>query len=154
MKKKVATPAAVPASVAVPKPKVAPKKGAVKLAIPDALQKAVPSIPASASRTQRRKVAAAIPAAPEQKFIPVKKTTTASLTGTVSALQQARAVLLNSRGLGEAVDSLNRLETQAREQLISAIGDELKRGRVKSDGFAISTESKPDGVHIVLTKHG
>ena len=139
MKKKVAA-VATPAPVAVAKPKVAPKR-AVKLA--------VPAIPATANRAQRRKVPAV--AQIEKTFHPVKKTTTASLTGSLSAIQQARSVLMNARGIGEAIDTLNRLEAQAREQLVTAVNDELKTRRVKTDAFNIGTESKPDGVYIVLT---
>jgi len=140
MKKKVAA-VATPAPVALAKPKVAPKR-AVKLA--------VPAIPATANRAQRRKVPAV--AQIEKTFHPVKKTTTASLTGSLSAIQQARSVLMNARGIGEAIDTLNRLEAQAREQLVTAVNDELKTRRIKADAFNIGTESKPDGVYIVLTK--
>ena len=140
MKKKVAA-VATPAPVAVAKPKVAPKR-AVKLA--------VPAIPATANRAQRRKAPAV--AQVEKTFHPVKKTTTASLTGSLSAIQQARSVLMNARGIGEAIDTLNRLEAQAREQLVTAVNDELKTRRIKADAFNIGTESKPDGVYIVLTK--
>ena len=143
MKKKVAA-VATPAPVEVAKPKVAPKH-AVKLA--------VPAIPVTANRAQRRKAPAAVPVATvEPKFYPVKKTATASLTGSLSAIQQARSVLMNSRGFGEAIDTLIRLEAQAREQLVTAVNAEMKDRRVKTDGFNIGTESKPDGVHIVLTK--
>jgi len=70
----------------------------------------------------------------------------------LSAIQQARSVLMNARGIGEAIDTLNRLEAQAREQLVTAVNDELKTRRIKADAFNIGTESKPDGVYIVLTK--
>jgi hypothetical protein len=135
MKKKVATPA-TPAAVAVPPAKVAAKKGAVKLAVP-----AVPAVP-----TEKKA------AAPFRKSYPVAKTSTASLCGSLSAMQQARSVLNSARGIGDALDTLTRLENQARQQLGEAVTAELKTRRVKTTGLTISTESKPDGVHIVLTK--
>jgi hypothetical protein len=132
MKKKVATPA-TPAAVAVPPAKVAAKKGAVKLA--------VPAMPVAKKA-----------AAPFRKSYPVAKTSTASLCGSLSAMQQARSVLNSARGIGDALDTLTRLENQARQQLGEAVTAELKTRRVKTTGLTISTESKPDGVHIVLTK--
>jgi hypothetical protein len=127
VKKAVATPAAV----AVVAPKVEPKKLA--------------AIPATASRTKK-------PAAPFRKSYPVAKTSTASLCGSLSAMQQAHGILMNARGIGEALDALTRLEAQAREQLSAAVIGELKARRVKTTGLNVGTESKPDGVHIVLTK--
>lgn len=154
MKKKVAAPATsaaaavTPAPAAVAAPKVTPKKAPAKLAV-------VPTIPATASRTQRRAAAkTAAPAEPvvEKKLIPIKKTATANLSGTLASISQARHILHNSRSFGEAMDVLGRLESQAREQLGAAITDELKKSRVNADGHNIGTESKPDGVYIVLSK--
>jgi len=149
MKKKVAA-VATPAPVAVAKPKVAPKRAVKPSPELGKALKAIAAIPATANRAQRRKVPAV--AQIEKTFHPVKKTTTASLTGSLSAIQQARSVLMNARGIGEAIDTLNRLEAQAREQLVTAVNDELKTRRIKADAFNIGTESKPDGVYIVLTK--
>jgi hypothetical protein len=160
---KATKPAAVevrPAAVAVPPAKVAPKKAAVKAApkkpqvLGDAMKK-LASIPAPESRTQRRADAKSAPEGvpvPEAKYIPVKKTSTASLAGSLSAISQARHILYSSRSFGEALDELGRLEADARGQLKAAIDEELKKSRIKSDGYNIGTESKPDGVHIVLTK--
>jgi hypothetical protein len=125
----------------------------MKLAVPDLAKTlsevskpaAVPAIPQTASRTKK-------PAVPFRKSYPVAKTSTASLCGSLSAMQQARGILMNARGIGEALDSLMRLEAQAREQLSAAVTGELKTRRVKVTGLNVGTESKPDGVHIVLTK--
>jgi hypothetical protein len=145
MKKKVAAPA-TPAAVAVAAPKVAPK-GAVKLAVqtPADTLKEVATTPTKAPRAKK-------PAAPFRKSYPVSKTSTASLCGSLSAMQQARSILMNARGIGEALDTLTRLEAQARDQLSTAVTGELKARRVKTTGLNVGTESKPDGVHIVLTK--
>lgn len=150
--KKVVKPE-TPAAVEVAKPKVAPKKVALPSPELGKALKAVAALPTS--RAQRRTAKPATPAvapAPEKKYVPVKKTATASLAGTLASISQARHILHNSRSFGEAMDTLGRLEAQAREQLSAAINEELKKGRVKSEGHSIGTESKPDGVHIVLTK--
>jgi hypothetical protein len=157
MVKKAVAPAtpATPAAVEVKPAKVAAKKGAVKLALAPGVGEALAALPAGASRTQRRaaaKAAPAVAAAPEKKFIPVKNTATAQLAGSLASISQARNVLHNSRSFGEALDTLGRLEAQAHEQLGSAIHEELKKGRHKVEGHSIGTQSKPDGVHIVLTK--
>ncbi len=139
--------AATPAAVEVAAPKVAPK---TKLALAPA-----PATPPRAARRAAPKAkAAAAPAEPviEKKLIPVKKTTTATLAGSLSSISQARNILHNSRSFGEAMDTLGRLEAIAREQLGAAINEELTKSKVKTDGYNIGTESKPDGVYIVLAK--
>jgi hypothetical protein len=167
VKKKIATPAVTPAAVAVPAPKVAAKrapKKAVKPVVPPtmtpedaaALAKENPEVAAAIAGATGE--AAAKPAkagrtkVPFRKSYPVAKTSTASLCGSVAAMQQAISVLSQSQGIGAAIDSLNRLEAQARQQLAEAITGELKTRRVKTTGLNVGTESKPDGVHIVLTK--
>jgi hypothetical protein len=141
MTKKVATPAAVEVA------KVAPK---AKLAVVPAV--GGPATPSRAARRAAPKSKAGAEPVIEKKLIPVKKTATASLAGSLASISQARHILHNSRSFGEALDTLGRLEAQAREQLSGAITEELKRAKVKSEGHNIGTESKPDGVHIVLTK--
>ena len=98
------------------------------------------------------KVSPKKPGAPFRKSYPVAKTITASLCGSLTAIQQARSVLRASNGIGAALDELARLEAQARQQVSEAVAGELKARRVKTIGLNIGTESKPDGVHIVLTK--
>ncbi|MFM0165752.1 hypothetical protein PQR39_35650 [Paraburkholderia sediminicola] len=146
MKKKSATTAtaqSTPSPVAVAAPKVAPKK-AVKLA--------VPAIPKRASRTMPAKLDVAKAVAPEVTKVSMKKTATAHLSGTVTALQQAKSILHNVRSLGEALDAFNGLEEQARHQLVAGIHAELKVKRIKPEQFNIATEHTQDGVNIVLSK--
>jgi hypothetical protein len=118
-------------------------KKVVKPETPAAVEMAAPKVAAKR---------AAKVATPFRKSYPVAKTSTANLSGHLSAIQQARSVLNSARGIGEALDTLNRLEINARTQLSEAVTGELKTRRVKTTGLNISTESKPDGVHIVLTK--
>lgn len=101
-------------------------------------------------RTKKLSVAEAV--APQVTKIAVKRTSTAHISGCVGSFQQARDILANSRGIGEAIDQLNRLEASARHELLTAIGDELKGRRIKTDGLGIGTENGPEGLQIVLTK--
>jgi hypothetical protein len=118
-------------------------KKVVKPETPAAVEMAAPKVAAKR---------AAKVAMPFRKSYPVAKTSTANLSGHLSALQHARNVLHSARGIGEALDTLNRLEATARAQLSEAVTAELKTRRVKTTGLNVGTESKPDGVHIVLSK--
>jgi hypothetical protein len=145
--KKTVAPA-TPAAVVQAAPKVAPKLAAV----PSAPAGTTPSRAARRAAPKGKAPAAPVPPPVEKKLIPVKKTATASLAGSLASISQARHVLHNSRSFGEALDTLGRLESQAREQLGKAVHEELAKAKVKTEGHNIGTESKPDGVHIVLTK--
>lgn len=112
--------------------------------------KKTPSKPAS----KRLSVAKAVaPVVPEVTRVAVKKTRTATISGSLSAYQQSLSILSNSRSFGEAIDQFSRLEATARTELVSAITEELKSRRIKTELFNIGTESTPEGVFIVLTKN-
>lgn len=110
------------------------------------------AIPKRASRTMPPKLDVAKAAEPQVTRIVVKKTRTAHISGCLGTIQQAQGILTNARSFGEALDTLNRLEAQARGELLAAVGDELKGRRIKTDGMGIGTESTPEGINILLTK--
>lgn len=89
--------------------------------------------------------------APVETRIATKKTRTASLSGSLMAYQQALSILSQSRSFGEAIDQLNRLEAQARTELITSIHEELKARRIKTDNVGIRTDATTEGVFIVLS---
>lgn len=111
-------------------------------------------VPKAAVKARRKAAAATVvPPAPVETRYPVKKVATANICGFLGAIQQAKSILTNSRGFGEAIDHLNRLEAKARSEATTAIHAELKARRVKPEGLNIGTSmSDASGLEIITSK--